>query len=125
LANGLGNTVARIAKLAQKSELRFPIEEPKEILDPKIFEHMEDFRPDKTLQRIWRVLADLDKHINENEPWTITDKVKLEEVLKQEIAVIRKVAKYIEPFIPDTAQKIQKQFGTPNIKADKPLFPRL
>lgn len=124
LANGLGNTVARIAKLAQKSELEFPVTADQKI-DPETFEPLEDFRPDKVLQNIWKILQDLDKHINENEPWSISDKAKLEKVLGEEISVIRKVSKYIEPFIPDTAQKIQAQFNTPKIKADKPLFPRL
>ena len=123
LANGLGNTVARLAKLAERSEIEFPVENVE--LDEEIFKPMEDYRSDRVIQNIWKVLSDLDKHINENEPWGIKDKKKLEEVLTKEIGILRKVAKYIEPFLPDASEKIQKQIGQPLIKAEKPLFPRI
>ncbi|MFC1756217.1 methionine--tRNA ligase [Patescibacteria group bacterium] len=123
LANGLGNTVARLAKLAEKSEIEFPVKDFE--IDEDVFKPMEDYRADRVIQNIWTILSDLDKHINENEPWGIKDKKKLEEILSEELGVLRKVAKYIEPFMPETAKKIQKQLDTPNIKADKPLFPRI
>jgi methionyl-tRNA synthetase len=125
LANGLGNSVARVAKLAENSGEAFPVKENNQELDEKIFEPMKEFRTDKILQNIWRELAKLDKHINENEPWAIEDKGKLKEVLSYEVAQVRKIAKQIEPFMPDTAEKIQKQFNREKIQAQKALFPRI
>jgi len=124
LANGLGNTIARVAKLAEKSELGFPVTGSEENFS-KLDRHMEKFRVDLALSDIWKIIADLDKHINENEPWKITDMSKLQEVLSYEVSEIRKIAKIIEPFIPETAEKIQKQFGETRIRFEGSLFPRL
>src|SRR3989338_1716404 len=129
LANGLGNTVARIAKLAEISEFEFPphtTNQEEELGETfEVFSRFNDFRVDLVLQKIWEKLAELDKHINENEPWKISDKQKLHEVLDYEINQIRNAAKWVEPFIPGTALKIQKQFAESNIKTSEVLFPRL
>ena len=125
LANGLGNSVARVAKLAENSEEAFPLDKNSQELDKKLFEPIKDFRVDKILQNIWQELASLDKHINENEPWAIEDKKKLKEILSHEVLQVRKVAKQIEPFMPDTAKKIQEQFGQEKIRAQDALFPRI
>ncbi len=126
LANGLGNTVARIAKLAENSGLEFAFStaEPN-IWDGPWAEPLQDCRVDFALQNIWKRLADLDKHINESTPWAITDRGQLETVLSYEIGELRIVAKLIEPFIPDTSKKIQEQFSGPLIKAAAGLFPRI
>ena len=125
LANGLGNSVARVAKLAENSEEAFPLDKNSQELNEKLFEPIKDFRVDKILQNIWQELASLDKHINENEPWAIEDKKKLKEILSHEVLQVRKVAKQIEPFMPDTAKKIQEQFGQEKIRAQAALFPRI
>jgi methionyl-tRNA synthetase len=131
LANGLGNTVARIAKLAERSGIAF---EHKESFELKNFGDLwrgdwakpfEEFRVDLVLINIWQKLAALDKHINENAPWKIEDKSKLKEVLGYEVNEIRKIAKLVEPFIPDTSKKIQEQFGKAKISVETSLFPRL
>jgi methionyl-tRNA synthetase len=125
LANGLGNTVARLAKLAERSGLEFPVEKNNTEFDQKLFEPLTDFRTDLVLQNIWRELAQLDKHINEHEPWAIKDIKELKEVLGFEIGKLREIAKFIEPFIPETSQKLQTRFGQTKIKAEDALFPRL
>ena len=86
---------------------------------------LKDFRVDHALQNIWQKLSDLDKHINENEPWAIKDAVKLKEVLNYEINELRNIGKIIEPFIPQAAKRVQEQLGTVKIKTDSLLFPRL
>ncbi len=126
LANGLGNTVARVARLAEKAKIQFentfPLKstEIEELLKP-----MEEFRFDLALQNIWSRLAALDKHINEHEPWKIKDSLKLTKVLQYEVDELRKIATVLEPFLPETAQKIKEQFRGPRIKVSKPLFPRI
>jgi len=125
LANGLGNSVARVAKLAENSKETFPLEEKPLKLDKKLFEPIKDYRVDKILHNIWQELANLDKHINENEPWAIKDKKRLKEVLSYEVSQVRKAAKQVEPFLPETAKKIQEQFGQEKIKAQGALFPRI
>ena len=119
LANGLGNTVARLAKLAENSGFAF-------VAGQNIWQiDIVDFRIDLAVQEIWKKLADLDGHINENEPWAIKDEQKLKEVLFYELNELRQVTYAITPFIPETAKKIQDQFKGPKIKSQTGLFPRL
>lgn len=126
LANGLGNTVARLAKLAEKSGLVFgSFANSKGIWSEKWAEPFKEFRVDLVLQNIWRKLSDLDKHINDNEPWKITEKAKLQGVLDYEVNELRSIAEIIEPFIPVTANVIAEQFGNEKITSGKALFPRL
>lgn len=126
LANGLGNTAARLAKLAENSELEFEVDKfGSEVWEEDWAKPLDDFRVDLALQRVWKILSDLDKHINENEPWGIKDKDKLKEVLSYEIKILRKVGVILEPFLPDAAAKIQDHFGKSKISAIKPLFPRV
>jgi len=126
LANGLGNTVARLAKMAEKSGLAFDI---KPIANGLFSEDwarpFNDYRADLVVLNIWKQLADLDKHINENQPWAITDIAKLAEVLGYEVDQIRKIAVMVEPHMPETAKKIQAIFNSEHICAVPPLFPRL
>ncbi|MFC1622095.1 methionine--tRNA ligase [Patescibacteria group bacterium] len=119
LANGLGNTVARLAKLAESSGLGFPVTGSEDSLE------INDFRVDLALQVLWNRLRELDKHINENEPWVVDDKEILRKILNHEIAELRNIAQLLGPFIPDTANKIQDQFGEEKIKSEEGLFPRI
>ena len=93
LANGLGNTVARIAKLAESSNFDFPRQDLKINWKSEIFKPLEDYRTDICLANIWRLLADLDKHINEHEPWAVEDKDELKNILSYEVSQIRLIAR--------------------------------
>ena len=125
LANGLGNTVARIAKLAESSGFEFEINEFRDLWKEEWARPLEKYRVDLALQNIWKMLSDLDKHININEPWAIKEKSKLKEILDFEVNSIRKIAVLLKPFIPDTSAKISEQFGQKRIKSGKSLFPRI
>lgn len=127
LANGLGNTISRVAKLAEKSGIEFEkTESSEEISRPAQKEALENLRFDAVLQNIWNVdLFPIDSHIDQHSPWTIKDKNKLKLILQEEVNDLRELAAKIEPFLPETADKIEKQFKGPKIKSGKPLFPRL
>lgn len=121
LANGLGNLVARVAKLCEQNEITAP-EAPKEF-DPKMTKHLEEYRFNEALNHIWGEIADADKKINKEEPWKLTGE-KLKEVLLDLVKRIQHIAFNLQPFLPETAEKILKQFSG-QIKSEKPLFPRL
>lgn len=127
LANGLGNTAARLAKLAQNSDAEFgPFVEPSGISNDPVFEPVNNFRADLVIANIWAKLAALDKHINENEPWKITDTQKLHEVLAYELAELFNVVCLLEPILPKAVAAVKKQLFTGKIKAfESGLFPRL
>lgn len=127
LANGLGNLVARVAKLAENSNFEFnDTKFSKEVYRKAQKEAIELYRFDLALSNIWNAdISAIDKHVDQNSPWLIKDKKKLKSVLQEEIDNIRKIAKKIRPFLPETAEKIEKQFKGPKIKSGEPLFPRL
>lgn len=126
LANGLGNTVARLAKLAEKSEFSFPVNTTKEdILVQEFVQYFNEFRVDLATHHIWSKLSDLDKHINETAPWAIEDSEKLKEILDYEIKELCIIAKQCEPLMPGTSDKILKIFESEKVIAPAPFFPRL
>jgi len=120
LANGLGNLVARVSKLAELSKLEME-NQTKEIF-PAVSENFSEFRFDKALSSIWEEVKSLDGIINENKLWEKpSEKI---EILKDTIRQIQSIAFNLTPFMPKTAEKIQKQFSG-KIVSGEPLFPRL
>ena len=126
LANGLGNLVARVAKLAETSGFEFEQTGSLDnILDEEWAEALKDFRFDIALQRIWLDISIVDKHIDHHTPWVEKDKRKLKDILQSEINDLRKIALRLKPFLPEASEKIEKQFKGPVVKSEKPLFPRI
>jgi methionyl-tRNA synthetase len=125
LANGLGNAVARVAKMAESSGFEFELPDFEGIWEDAWTEPLEEYRVDLALQRIWKKIAKLDKHINENEPWAEEDTNKLKEILTEEVNFVRYIGKVLKPFIPLTSRKIEEQFSGKKIKSGDPLFPRI
>ncbi|MBI4098126.1 MAG: methionine--tRNA ligase [Candidatus Levybacteria bacterium] len=127
LANGLGNVVARVAKLAEQSGLDFDeVDNSNEIYRYEQTKALEEFAFDIALQNIWATdISSIDQHVDQNTPWIIKDKDKLKIVLQEEINEIRKLTPKLKPFMPETAEKIERQFAGPKIKSEPPLFPRI
>lgn len=127
LANGIGNLVSRIAKLAEKSEIIFDqTDKTGDVYSPEVLNLFEEFRFNEVLQLIWKdKISNLDKHINQESPWLIKDKNRLKVVLQEEIMQIREIARHLLPFLPYTAERILEQFKGPYIKSQLPLFPRI
>ncbi len=123
LANGLGNLVSRIAKLCESSGFEFEKEDvPK--FDSGISESLNEFRFDEALKIVWKEITKLDQYINTNEPWKLEGK-ELKNVLTNAVDSLITIAYCLVPFLPETAEKIEKQFKGPKIKSAEPLFPRL
>ena len=121
LANGIGNLVARTAKLCENSDFEFV---PTKIAkDEKIENTLKVYEFDVALKTIWEVISQTDQFINEEEPWTLKGD-ELKKVLIHLVDHLRSIAFNLKPFLPETAEKIEKQFKGPEIKAESPLFPR-
>jgi methionyl-tRNA synthetase len=122
LANGLGNLVARTAKLCENSGFEFA--PTKVTVDPNIENALKEYKFDVALKTIWQEVAQTDQFINEEEPWTLKGE-ELKKVLIHLVDHLHSIAFNLRPFLPETAEKIGKQFGSAKIKAEAPLFPRL
>lgn len=121
LANGLGNLIARIAKLAEKINFETSISDH-ELWD-EVKNNLDVFHFDLALEFLWQKIKELDGEIDKAEPWKLEEK-ELKEFLNKVVPKVRNLAFNLQPFIPETAEKILNQFSG-KILAQPPLFPRI
>ncbi len=144
LANGLGNLVSRVATLiennmngeliceSQKSKVKSQKSE-------NYHKDIKEFRLHDALGEIWKIIADANKYIDERKPW-IELKENPEhflETMTTLVIIIHHVAWLLQPFLPETSDKIAQIFGDdlsnreiPDkyhfiVKKGEPLFPRI
>jgi methionyl-tRNA synthetase len=107
LANGLGNLVARVLKLSEKLttyDARLTTEYPKDFV-----ELLENYRLSEGVEYIWNIIRAANKYIDETKPWELakTDESKFGEVIRKLLQDIALIARLLQPFLPETSQKIQ------------------
>jgi len=132
LANGIGNLVSRVAKLAESTP-GYIYEEKKEERKPvwdEVETEINDFRFDSALSVIWGEIKKTDEYLSEKRPWQLklsdeNQKLSRQVIISSAIQNIFEIAKCLEPFLPETSEKIEKQFSENGIKTTKPLFPRI
>lgn len=123
LANGLGNLVARVAKLCETDKINGMNLKSK--LSIGGYEnHLEQFAFNLALEEIWREIRSLDVKIEEDKPWA-KSKQEREGYLKSYVKRILSLASKLQPFLPETAEKTLDQYRRSEIKSQPPLFPRL
>lgn len=125
LANGLGNLVQRISKLAEKANLGTFKRMTWEDSGLEVGVAISLFEFHRALGFIWKRIAELDKYIDTEKPWEKKGK-ELEQILEEPIKEILKIGCLLKTFLPQTAEKIEKIFTADEIKAPvKSLFPRI
>lgn len=128
LANGLGNLVSRVAKLAEKSGFDFGEDYSFSSRETKIYDEVDkairEYRFDLALKYIWEKVTMVDQAINKDEPWKLEGEA-LKSKLQYYLEEIAEIALNLKPFLPETVEKIAKIFGRPVIKSSEALFPRL
>lgn len=122
LANGLGNLVSRVAKLCEKNDLEVKDYQTK--LNTEVDKLLKDYKFNEALDLIWKKITKADKIINDQKPWEL-DKEEANKVLEPLVEKIQEIAFNLQPFLPETAEKILNQFKGPKIKSQSPLFPRI
>jgi methionyl-tRNA synthetase len=121
LANGLGNLVARVAKLCEQNEINAPTA-PTEF-DPELVKYLKNYKLNEALNHIWGEISDADRKVNEEKPWELEGE-RVKEVLEDLVGRILHIAFNLQPFLPETSEKILKQFSG-QIKSAPGLFPRI
>lgn len=125
LANGLGNLVARVAKLCELKEIEVsshPLTPAP--IDPDVTNSIHGYRFDEALISQWAQITKMNKQINESEIWKL-NREKARKILEELVQNIKVVAYNLKPFLPETAEKIESQFKGPKISSASPLFPRI
>lgn len=129
LANELGNALQRTVAMIQ----RYQKGVIGEILPAKhdlasYDKAMEDCKFDRALDEAWEQVRGLNQYIEEQKPWEIAkgnDAAHLREVLAYQVSCLLQIADMLEPFMPQTAVKIQHAFKDGILRpAEGTLFPK-
>lgn len=137
LANGLGNLASRTLTMIAKSfrgEVPYPSKtatrKPADdaianLATETIATYSELFREyqfSRALEKVWELVAAVNKYLVETEPWAIADKEdetsrsRLGTILYTSAESLRVVTALVEPIIPDSAARIWKQLGLGDIR---------
>ncbi len=142
LAKGLGNLVSRVLSLSEKLGIKTEVLKIEEVRNTdfqkkidqtqKNYEKaLKEFKFNDALACIWELISFCDQYVEKNKVWEENKDQKLS--ILYLLYTIYDIAKILEPFIPETSEKILFQVGLESdekkcvftIKKGKPLFPRL
>ncbi len=129
LANGLGNLVARVAKLCENASFTYdsPGKTVAELSIQDYTKSMEAYKFNEAIGFVWQKISELDKFINDKKPWVLAKEKspELQSVLEHAVAELQAIGLLLKPFMPETAEKVTKQFSGGAIMSQPSLFPRL
>jgi len=131
LANGLGNTVSRIASMYSSYDVAVAFDEKKAMQDEDLQTlagHMDDYRFDQAMDYIWQEISHLDAFITDKEPYKGIKSDNEDEMQEAKEAVaylalrLYDIAEMLKPFMPETGEEIQKILE--DGRDPEPLFKR-
>ena len=124
LANGLGNLVSRVLTLSEKYLEKCP-----EILEHSIPQEFKDslnnFEIHKATNFVWNEIGELDKFIQDTEPFKVVkvDEKKGKVLISEMVVRLYTIARMLNPIMPETNVMLKKLIKE-NKKPKKPLFLR-
>lgn len=122
LANKLGNLVSRVGGLIEKNGVeKCENKLLKEFKIKEISKLIDEYKFDKALNDIFGFVDKCNEYVQNKRPWESGDRKILYE-LKESIL---EIAKLLSPFIPESAEKIIRQFSAKEIKKGEILFRKI
>jgi methionyl-tRNA synthetase len=127
LAGGIGNLLARTAKLAEIYNIQFQstnqffnpdFQKTADLTDNKLKESLREFKFNEALAAVWEFISYCDRSVNEEKPW-LGGK---EKVIGDLLLAVSRISEIIKIFLPETSGKIAEQLIN---KKSAPLFPRI
>lgn len=155
LANDLGNLLNRVLGLVNKNFEGIPAPTTPGEFDDEITamaqttvntleEHIKAFAFDAALETIWEFVRRINRYVQQTQVWTLArsaeTKPRMGTILYNSLEALRFISVLISPFVPDTAEKIQKQIGLSEfdtvavwgrlpvgltVSRGEPIFPRV
>ncbi len=111
LANDLGNLVSRTLSLAEKNFKSIKKQKIELKIELKNIEKlMDNFELDKALAEIFKFIQNCNQYVNKNKVWELKEKeqeIKIYNLLE----ALRVISILINPFMPETSEKINKQLN--------------
>ncbi len=125
LANELGNLVSRLTNLGEIDQLDINNLTPlrSSSFEGQAIQLFDSFQFNIILEKVWVEIKNLNKGINDFAPWNKKSEER-KEFLLQCFKTLKSIAYQLQPFLPETAEKIIKATQG-KIKKLPPLFPRL
>jgi methionyl-tRNA synthetase len=138
LANEYGNLASRtIAMVRRYREGVVPtaardaaLDQELEGLPQEVAALMDRAEPTRALEHIWQRVKRLNRYVEERAPWQLArdpgDAARLDETLASLVEGLRTVNLMLEPFMPETTQKLRDALGAPGGSVGElaPLFPK-
>ncbi len=126
LAKGIGNLSARVTAIAKKIAAKMSAETA---VNPEIAAEINtafrgvntalaDYKFNEALSAAWKLVNFGDKYIEKTQPWKTNDAAAVGDLL----FTLFRIAEIIEPFIPETSQRIKRLLAGQEVGI---LFPRL
>lgn len=109
LANGLGNLVSRVMKLAEV-HLDAPIARPLPASFPEEYTRaIESYRFDEALDYAWKRIGEADEKMTREEPFRVikVDPEKAKQTIRELAGELYHIARLIAPALPETSRKIK------------------
>lgn len=130
LANGLGNIVARIAKLAELSHYQQiePTNATVHIMEDEAYKKaLDTYHFSDACRFIWEKIAATDKYIDTTKPWELikNNDPRIQDIMSHIVDEVQEIAELLRPLLPQTAEKIKWQFEQREIISQPALFPRI
>lgn len=122
LLNKLGNLVSRVAGLIEKNGIQKTENKLiKKLKEKDIEKKIDNYEFDKALNLIFEFIDICNEYVQSKKIWETKDKKALFE-LKESIL---KISELLWCFIPESSEKIKKQFSVKNVKKGKVLFEKI
>ncbi len=122
LANELGNLITRVTTIAAIDNLTVEPTKPTTIYTSEVKTLIENFQFHRALESIGRDIKGINKKVDAFAPWKKT-KSERNQFLTATLQKLNHIGYQLIPFIPSTAEKIQKATSNKISKAE-PLFPK-
>ncbi len=124
LANGLGNLVSRIMKMAQDN-LEVAPHIPDISIPQKFFDYVDTYEINKAADFVWAEIGEMDQYIQTNQPFKVikTDKALGQKMITDLVLRLYSVADMLNPILPQTSDTIKALIKT-NKSPEAPLFLR-
>jgi methionyl-tRNA synthetase len=128
LANDLGNLVSRLTTLCVKAGYgRFDTQYAPQAL-AGYHEALKSYEFDRALDTIWQIVDEVNRNIQQAEPWKVLKEGRMEETRRQItkwLEELHRIGHWLQPFMPQAAGKILAAVSSAPIVESRPIFPRI